>query len=154
MPRASKKAPSADTSHQAGPKPTLVLLVRHGQTPTTGASLPGRAPGLREALQEVRGCPDRASGEKQLSAWRARACRSRLESFRRLARTIKEHREGMPACFPDRVTPAAMEAVNGLIQTACRRARGYRNFGNLRAICCWMAGRLDLKVPQMSAHIK
>lgn len=28
------------------PKPTLVLFVRHGQTPTTGASLPGRAPGL------------------------------------------------------------------------------------------------------------
>jgi probable phosphoglycerate mutase len=26
--------------------PTLVLLVRHGQTPTTGAMLPGRAPGL------------------------------------------------------------------------------------------------------------
>jgi probable phosphoglycerate mutase len=33
----------------ARPKPpaaTLVLLVRHGQTPTTGAVLPGRAPGL------------------------------------------------------------------------------------------------------------
>ena len=28
------------------PRPTTVLLVRHGQTPTTGASLPGRAPGL------------------------------------------------------------------------------------------------------------
>jgi probable phosphoglycerate mutase len=27
-------------------QPTLVLLVRHGQTPTTGATLPGRAPGL------------------------------------------------------------------------------------------------------------
>ena len=26
--------------------PTLVLLVRHGQTPTTGKHLPGRAPGL------------------------------------------------------------------------------------------------------------
>ena len=26
--------------------PTLVLLVRHGQTPTTGKQLPGRAPGL------------------------------------------------------------------------------------------------------------
>lgn len=32
-----------------GPKPTLVLLVRHGQTPTTGAVLPGRAPGLHLA---------------------------------------------------------------------------------------------------------
>lgn len=29
-----------------GPKPTLVLLVRHGATPTTGKILPGRAPGL------------------------------------------------------------------------------------------------------------
>jgi probable phosphoglycerate mutase len=28
------------------PPPTLLLLVRHGQTPTTGATLPGRAPGL------------------------------------------------------------------------------------------------------------
>jgi probable phosphomutase (TIGR03848 family) len=27
-------------------KPTLVLFVRHGQTPTTGSTLPGRAPGL------------------------------------------------------------------------------------------------------------
>ena len=26
--------------------PTLVLLVRHGVTPTTGTKLPGRAPGL------------------------------------------------------------------------------------------------------------
>lgn len=27
-------------------KPTTVLLVRHGRTPTTGTTLPGRAPGL------------------------------------------------------------------------------------------------------------
>jgi probable phosphomutase (TIGR03848 family) len=40
MPRSRKPAPV---------KPTTVLLVRHGQTPTTGASLPGRAPGLHLA---------------------------------------------------------------------------------------------------------
>ncbi len=28
-------------------QPTLILLVRHGQTPTTGKILPGRAPGLQ-----------------------------------------------------------------------------------------------------------
>src|SRR5688572_11702654 len=32
-----------------GRAPTLVLLVRHGQTPTTGSRLPGRAPGLHLA---------------------------------------------------------------------------------------------------------
>lgn len=31
------------------PSPTLVLFVRHGLTPTTGATLPGRAPGLHLA---------------------------------------------------------------------------------------------------------
>ena len=30
----------------ARPRPTVILLVRHGQTPTTGKVLPGRAPGL------------------------------------------------------------------------------------------------------------
>ena len=37
--KASKKPPTS----------TLVLMVRHGQTPTTGTSLPGRAPGLHLA---------------------------------------------------------------------------------------------------------
>jgi probable phosphomutase (TIGR03848 family) len=42
-------------------KPTLVLLVRHGTTPTTGQVLPGRAPGLhlsdagRAQAQQVAG---------------------------------------------------------------------------------------------------
>ena len=37
----------------AGPEPTLVLLVRHGQTPTTGTTLPGRAAGLHLADRGV-----------------------------------------------------------------------------------------------------
>src|SRR3954452_25057148 len=37
------------TKPKAAPKPTVVLLVRHGQTPTTGTTLPGRAPGLHLA---------------------------------------------------------------------------------------------------------
>ncbi len=36
------------------PKPTVVLFVRHGQTPTTGKKLPGRAPGLHLAERGVR----------------------------------------------------------------------------------------------------
>jgi probable phosphoglycerate mutase len=41
MPRTSKKP--------AAPPATLLLLVRHGQTPTTGTVLPGRAKGLHLA---------------------------------------------------------------------------------------------------------
>jgi probable phosphomutase (TIGR03848 family) len=35
-------------------RPTLVLLVRHGQTPTTGKVLPGQAPGLHLAEEGQR----------------------------------------------------------------------------------------------------
>ena len=39
----------ARTPKPKPPAPTLVLLVRHGTTPTTGKTLPGRAPGLHLA---------------------------------------------------------------------------------------------------------
>ena len=44
MPRRTRPAP---------PAPTLVLLVRHGRTSTTGSVLPGRAPGLHLAPEGV-----------------------------------------------------------------------------------------------------
>jgi len=38
--------PTTPPPPPAGPERTLLLLVRHGETPTTGKVLPGRAPGL------------------------------------------------------------------------------------------------------------
>ena len=61
MPRA-KARPSTNT---------LVLLVRHGQTPTTGKELPGRAGGLHlsEAGQaQAVSVADRLTGVKQIDA--------------------------------------------------------------------------------------
>lgn len=42
----AKKPAPRKSAKSAPPASTLVLLVRHGQTPTTGKLLPGRAPGL------------------------------------------------------------------------------------------------------------
>ena len=50
------------------PPPTLVLLVRHGTTPTTGKVLPGRASGLH--LSE-RGQKEAATVAGRLAAWAA-----------------------------------------------------------------------------------
>jgi probable phosphoglycerate mutase len=44
--KAQRSPKSRGGSRGSEPAPTLVLLVRHGQTPTTGAVLPGRAKGL------------------------------------------------------------------------------------------------------------
>jgi probable phosphomutase (TIGR03848 family) len=69
------------------PRPTLVLLVRHGQTPTTGSTLPGRAPGLH--LSEVgqgqaQAAADRIGALKDIAAIYA----SPLERTRETAKPI------------------------------------------------------------------
>ncbi|MDY7103478.1 MAG: MSMEG_4193 family putative phosphomutase [Actinomycetota bacterium] len=48
---AAAAATNSDRDPSPQRKSTLVLFVRHGQTPTTGAKLPGRAPGLHLAAK-------------------------------------------------------------------------------------------------------
>ncbi|MBI4933892.1 MAG: MSMEG_4193 family putative phosphomutase [Actinobacteria bacterium] len=53
------------------PNATLVLLVRHGQTPTTGKLLPGRAPGLHLAdagVQQAQRAAERIAELKTVDA--------------------------------------------------------------------------------------
>ena len=68
-------------------KPTLVLLVRHGTTPTTGKVLPGRAPGLDLAdagLRQAEAAGQRIAGLGRVSAVYA----SPLERTRQTAAPI------------------------------------------------------------------
>ncbi len=44
----------------AGPKPTMILMVRHGKTPSTGTILPGRAKGLHLAPDGLKQANDAA----------------------------------------------------------------------------------------------
>lgn len=58
-------------SKRTGTPPTLILLVRHGQTATTGTLLPGRAPGLHLAetgREQARRAADRISALTKVDA--------------------------------------------------------------------------------------
>jgi probable phosphomutase (TIGR03848 family) len=56
------------------PPPTLVLLVRHGPTPTTGLVLPGRAPGLHLSDDGRRQAEDLA---RRVAQWSGQAAPKR-----------------------------------------------------------------------------
>jgi len=69
------------------PQPTLVLMVRHGQTPTTGTTLPGRAKGLHLAetgIAQANAAASRIAALKKVSAVYA----SPLERTRETAKPI------------------------------------------------------------------
>ncbi len=74
------------------PKPTLVLLVRHGQTATTGKVLPGRAAGLHLAdsgKAQAQAAADRIAALRRVDAVYA----SPLERARETAAPIAAERQ-------------------------------------------------------------
>jgi probable phosphomutase (TIGR03848 family) len=75
----------------ARPRPTLVLLVRHGHTPTTGKLLPGRARGLH--LSDTGQAQAKAVGERLAGLGSVAAIyASPLERTRETAAAIAEAR--------------------------------------------------------------
>lgn len=69
-----------------------------------------------------------------LKAWLSWARRSRLEPFKKLAKTINERIGAVVRGMIDNRSNAFVEAMNGLLQQAKRAARGYRTASNFIAI--------------------
>jgi transposase len=109
----------------------------------------GRALALRSALQDVYASGNGDDGPEMLAWWCQWAKRSRLAPFAKLADTIKENWAGITAYFTKHYTQGPIEAVNGIIQLAKRRARGFRNLDYLRAIAYWISGKLTLNLPSL-----
>ena len=60
-----------------------------------------------------------------------------------MAKTIKQHYEGIISWFDTKINNAILEGFNSIIQAAKARARGYRTFKNYRTIVYLLTGRLD-----------
>ena len=100
----------------------------------------GRALALRDCLQSAL----REGSPEQLRGFCSWADRSQLPPFRDLSASIKKHWLGILDFLRTRLTNAAIEAVNGLIQLAKRMARGFRSFHDFRLAAYLKASRLNL----------
>jgi transposase len=105
-----------------------------------------RAYRIRLAFQEIYNCPSRDWGELVLDRWYSWAIRSRLEPIKKVARTVKRHRDGILRWFDSKIANGLIEAINSLVQPAKAKARGYRSLRNLIAITYLIAGKIDLKL--------
>jgi len=105
-----------------------------------------RAYRIRLAFQDIYDCPSRDWGELVLNRWYSWAIRSRLEPIKKVARTVKRHRDGILRWFDSKIANGLIEAINSLVQAAKAKARGYRSLRNLIAITYLIAGKIDLKL--------
>ena len=98
--------------------------------------------GLREVFARARSHNDAGQAAADLKRWIGWARRSRLDPFKRLGATLRDHFEGVVRGMLDDRSNAFVEAMNGLMQQAKRAARGYRTTENFIAIAYLRLGKL------------
>lgn len=89
---------------------------------------------LREVYTQAKETNNADIAAKSLQSWLSWAKRSRLEPFKKLARTIQAHLPGVLKGMLDGRSNAFVEAMNGLLQQAKTAARGFRTVENFLAI--------------------
>lgn len=109
----------------------------------------GRAYRLKLAMQDL-WTTLHLLADVYLREWLGWARRSQLEPMIDLAKTVKKHEEGILRWFHSRMTNGLLEGINGLVQAAKRKARGYRNVKNLITMVYMTANKLRL--PGLSAR--
>lgn len=77
-----------------------------------------------------------------------------LEAMHRTAQTLREHAVGILNYFRRQLTSGVIESVNGLVQAARSRARGYRNVETFKTIIYLLAGRLHYRLPALVTHTR
>ena len=108
-----------------------------------------RAHHMKCVFQDIMTEPDRTVAEAMLRGWRRWAARSRLTPMVELARTLKKHWKGVVRWFTSRISNGLLEGINSLIQTAKRKARGFRSTTNLITMVYLLAGKLNLPLPDL-----
>ena len=103
----------------------------------------GRAYRMRLAFQDAMALPG-DQGVHALEYWCRWAKRSGLPHMAKVAQTIRDHWDGVCRFFTSGRTTALLESINGLVQAARARARGYRNVRNLIAMIHLIAGKHDI----------
>ena len=83
--------------------------------------------------------------------WYAWAVRCRLPPMVKVAKMLRRHLSNLLSYFRHRITNAASEGFNSVIQALKYAARGFRSFPNYRTRILFFCGKLDLK-PNLSSH--
>ncbi len=99
---------------------------------------------LKETLADALDYRQPTRAEKALKSWIAWACRSRLQPFVRVARTLRAHFDGVLAYIRHRLTNGLAEGLNNKLRIISRRAYGFHSAEALIAMLFLNSGGIKL----------
>lgn len=106
-----------------------------------------RAYQMKLNLQDFWQIEDPSLAEKYFNKWYFWATHSHLEPMIDAAKTLKRHWNGILNYFENGGSNGFLEAINGIIQSLKRTARGYRNTDNFVTMIYLRCGKLQFNLP-------
>jgi len=100
----------------------------------------------KEQLRQILARKQINVARDMLKHWCTCVMRSKVEPMKEVAAMVRRHLEGIVAWAQTRQTNGFLEALNGLFQSAKRRARGFTRFTTIRTVIFLIAGKLDFAV--------
>lgn len=112
-----------------------------------------RAIRIREGFQEIYNKATYEDFEKGLKEWYFWATHSRLEPIKKIAKTIKNHWDGILRWKESQINNGILEGLNSVIQAAKRKARGYK-IAHFKTRAFLLTGKFDFKAinPFLPTH--
>lgn len=101
---------------------------------------------LKEALRDLYHASASAAGAC-LDAWLAWASRSRLQPFVKLARTLRQYRQGILAAIEHRLSNGRLEGLNNKVRLLSHRAFGFHSAEALLALVYLCCSGIELELP-------
>jgi len=103
-----------------------------------------RAIRIREGFQEIYNKPTHEDFNQGLKEWYFWATHSRLDPIKKVAKTIKNHWEGILRWKESQINNGILEGLNSVIQAAKRKARGYK-ITHFKTMTFLLTGKFDFR---------
>ena len=103
---------------------------------------------LKEELRVLYQLEDPRLAPEHLDAWLAWASRSKLDPFVKLARTIRQHRDGILAAIRLGLTNGRLEGLNSRIRLISHRSFGFHSADPLIALVYLCCAGITIQLPR------
>lgn len=107
----------------------------------------GRAYRMVQMFDEVYRNINTQKAEEEFDKLTSWMMHGRLEPMKKVARSFRKNKEEILEYFENRYTNAFAEGMNSMIQTAKRKARGFRLYESFRTAIFLCVGKLQLSYP-------
>lgn len=105
-----------------------------------------RAWRMKNQFQQIYQSPTKKAFTEALKEWISWVMHSGIVPMKEVAKTIKQHRDGVVSLMEFKVSNGILEGMNSKFQAAKAKARGYRSMKTIKPVIYLISGKFDFRL--------